>query len=448
MGQGSMTARADLLKVGIVALALAVLLSGCTEKEEILAGPRLDLRAQLDQAQPTPEPTAQPVALSLPAQATNRDWTHRGGNAQHRPGHPALGGTLAPLWVVSIGAGDGRQHRITAEPVVTADRIFTLDSRALVSAVSTGGALLWSRDLTPENESADDASGGGLAIGGNRLFVTSGFGRLTALDTATGSVIWSQRFDAPVSAAPTVEGDLLYVVAEDSSAWAIEADSGKVHWQLPGTPSIAGVVGGPGPAISGQIVILPFPSGEVQGVLKDSGLKLWQATVGGKRLGRASAFVPDITGDPVIVGDTAYIGNQGGRLAAVDVRSGSRLWTAGEGAYGTVMPVGGSLFLVSDAAQLVRLDADTGALIWAVDLPEFTTDKVKKLKDVYANYGPLLAGGRLIVASGDGVIRQFDPASGALTGSLGLDGAAATDPVVAGGVLYLVTTDGKLHAFR
>ena len=67
---------------------------------------------------------------------------------------------------------------------------------------------------------------------------------------------------------------------------------------------------------------------------------------------------------------------------------------------------------------------------------------------VVAHFGPVLAGGRLIVASSDGLIRAFDPASGALAGSVELPGGAASAPAVAGGVLYVVTKDGKLRAFR
>ncbi|MGB2893874.1 MAG: PQQ-binding-like beta-propeller repeat protein, partial [Albidovulum sp.] len=39
-------------------------------------------------------------------------------------------------------------------------------------------------------------------------------------------------------------------------------------------------------------------------------------------------------------------------------------------------------------------------------------------------------------------------ASGALAGSVELPGGAASAPAVAGGVLYVVTKDGKLRAFR
>ena len=66
----------------------------------------------------------------------------------------------------------------------------------------------------------------------------------------------------------------------------------------------------------------------------------------------------------------------------------------------------------------------------------------------YAHFGPILAGGRLIVASSDGQMRGFDPVSGAVREVVPLPGGAATHPVVAGGVLYVVSGDGQLMAFR
>jgi len=430
----------------LVALGLVGLMAACTEREEILTGDRLDLRAPLDgTAIPVadqPAPVAQPI--SLPAVSANRDWQQRGGGVAHA----ALGASLAPLWATAIGTGDGRKLKISAEPVVAGGRVFTLDAAATVAATGVDGSPLWSRDLTPPADAAGEGSGGGIAYAAGRLYVTSGFGAVFALDGETGAVIWSQSADAPLSAAPTVSGGVVYVVAENSAAMAIDADTGKVKWQVQGTASRTGMFGGAGPVVTDRLVILAFPSGEVRAVLKDSGLQVWLANIGGTRLGRAYNGVPDIVGDPVIVGQSLVIGNQSGHMAAVDVGSGTRLWDADQGTYGGAVPAGGSLFLVSDAAELVRLDATTGALIWAVPLPEYTTDKVKKLKEVYANYGPVLAGGRLLVASGDGLVRSFDPASGALVSTIEIGGAASADPAVAAGVLYIVTSDGKLRAFR
>ncbi|WP_340423323.1 PQQ-binding-like beta-propeller repeat protein [Yoonia sp. GPGPB17] len=59
-----------------------------------------------------------------------------------------------------------------------------------------------------------------------------------------------------------------------------------------------------------------------------------------------------------------------------------------------------------------------------------------------------MAGGRLIVTSSDGLIRQFDPTSGALIGQIDLPGGAASGPVIAGEALYVLSKNGQLHAFR
>jgi outer membrane protein assembly factor BamB len=83
-----------------------------------------------------------------------------------------------------------------------------------------------------------------------------------------------------------------------------------------------------------------------------------------------------------------------------------------------------------------------------VQLPVFLTDNTRRQSERYAHFGPVLAGGRLIVASSDGVIRQFDPVSGAGLGDIALPGGAASNPVVAGGTLYLLNRDGQLVAFR
>ncbi|MEO0380029.1 MAG: PQQ-binding-like beta-propeller repeat protein, partial [Pseudomonadota bacterium] len=81
-------------------------------------------------------------------------------------------------------------------------------------------------------------------------------------------------------------------------------------------------------------------------------------------------------------------------------------------------------------------------------LPNFVSDRPGRQVEVFAHHGPILAGGRLIVASSDGLLRSFDPASGSLTGTAEIPSGATTAPVVAGQTLYLVTRKGQLVAYR
>lgn len=426
--------------LGVAALCLV---AACTQNEVILPGEREPIRAE--EASLAPE-TAPADALALPAVQRNASWLQGHGTPATRTDHPAFGSAPRTLWTAPIGKGDTRKLRITADPVIADGRIFTLDSEALVSATSTAGKTLWTRNLAPARDGAGQGSGGGLAIGGGRLYVSSGYGTVTALDPASGAEIWSQKLQASGTAAPSYDGEIVYLVAGDRTAWALEADTGRIRWQIDGLEDVNNVHGGPAPAVTDQFVIFGYGSGDVQGAFKKGGLRMWNATLAGNRNGFAINRVSDITGDPVVVGDTVYVSNHSGRLVALNAVSGSRKWTVRDAALQPVWVSGGAVFFISDRNALKRVNVSDGAEVWSVELPGYTTQRPRKRDEIHGNYGPILAGGRLYVAGGDGRLRAFDPDSGALLGTAGIPGGATTNPVVAGGVMYIVTKNGQLQA--
>lgn len=431
----------------VAAILAALILSGCGEQEPILPGERLDLRDGTPGASQA-DTVNRALPLSLPAATVNADWTHRNGNPAHALEHPALVRGLSEAWSVEIGQGNTRKHRITADPVVAGGRVYTLDSRANVTATTTSGEVLWSRDLTPAADRTDDASGGGIAAGTDAIYVTTAFGDLTALNAATGETLWKQDLEAAATGAPTVSGGVVYVVTRNALGWAIDAASGRILWQVLGAPSDSGLAGGPSPAIAGSLVIFPLSSGQMIAAVSGPGTQAWAASVGGQRRDRAFSRYSDLTGDPVVVDGVIYAGSHSGRAAAFEAATGQQLWLAKVGAMSPVWVAGGSVFLISDDNRLVRLDAKTGEQVWTIDLPFFTRDRLAKRETTYAHYGPVLAGGRLLVASDDGMLRAYDPATGDFVNATELPDGAARNPVVAGGTLYLVTEDGTLRAFR
>lgn len=428
----------------VLAVVGAVMLAACGEREVILPGEREELRGQAPQL----ELPSEVRSIRLASQVSNKNWTHRIGTPKYRTTHPALSVAPALAWSADIGAGEGKRQRISTDPIVADGRIFTIDSEATLTATSTAGAPLWSLDMTPAGDNSRDASGGGMAIGDGKLFVTTGFGRLKALDPATGEVLWDQKLETTGNGTPTVYGDLVYFVSGDNLGWAVDTDTGRIAWQLFSAPSVNNLQVPSAPAVNDRFVIFAFGSGEVQAAFRRGGVRFWDAGIQGQRVGRALSTVSDISGDPVIVGNTIYVANHSGRLAALDVETGERRWTAEQGALSPVWPAGDSLFLVNEQNQLVRLDARTGEPVWIKNLPDFVKDKPRKQVRRYAHYGPVLAGGRLIVASSDGVLRSFDPESGALVHSTEIPGGAASNPVVVNNTLYVVGKKGQLHAFR
>ncbi len=444
------------LLAGVAALAV---LAACGEREVILPGERFSIRTPLEDSVPTeanPKPkapsegvvsTSRPI--SLPAAQANADWGQRGGNARHAAPHAAVSKAPVAIWSANMGAGNSRKNRISAAPVVLGGRVFAMDAGMSVTALSTGGGLLWQTDLTADFDKGGGVSGGGLAASGGQVFATTAYGEVVALDAKSGGVMWRQRIDAPAIGAPAVEGNRVYVSGRDGSAWALDAANGKVVWQVFGAPGKSGWLGAAAPTVGDSVVYFPSNSGDLMAVLKPGGgTPIWHSSAAGKRLGRAYAGNFDITGDAALVGGTLYAGTGAGRTIAVDAGSGQQIWGASEGAMGPLAIAGGSIFIVNDEARLVRLDATDGSVVWSVEMPYFEAEKVKKRKAITAHYGPVLAGGRVWVASSDGKLSAFSPTDGSLVYQTAIPGGAAGQPAVAGGVIYVVTTKGQVVAFR
>ena len=455
MGLGSTIFPQKMFGTGALLVALlvaALVLTGC-EREVVLSGERFStdvpLAATLDGSGADVAVTADVAReINLPAAVRLSAWNQRGYDATNRTPHAALGTSLTQVWSAEIGRGNSRRNRITADPVAADGRVFTMDATAgvVATSLSTGGAL-WSADLQPGFDRGGSVSGGGLALAAGRLFVTTGFGELIAMDPATGAVHWRQRLEAGIGA-PTIDGGTVYVVSRNNQGWAVDAETGRLEWNVPGTASAAILSGGAAPAMTSRIAVMPFGSGEIGGILRRSGAALWTTSVAGGRNGVAYSNINDITSDPVIANGRIYAGNQSGRVVAIDVTRGTHLWQANEGAYSPVLVTGGALFFVSDRNELIRLDASSGARVWGTELPLYVNDRERRRRAVFTHFGPILAGGRLLVASGDGNVRFFSPESGALVGSVELRQGAAAHPIVVNDMLLVVTEDGRLTAFR
>ncbi|MEZ5798418.1 MAG: PQQ-binding-like beta-propeller repeat protein [Paracoccaceae bacterium] len=233
------------------------------------------------------------------------------------------------VWATNVGAGNSRKNRITAAPVVAGGRVFAMDAGAVVSAVSTGGALLWQADLTAGFDKGGGVSGGGLAAQGNRAPATTGYGEVVAMDAASGQMLWRQRVDAPAQGAPAVDGGVVYVTGRDGSAWAIDADNGKVIWQVFG--ALQGRAGWAAPrrpwATARCISAMPGLDGRLK---VGDGTAVWHASAAGS--GWPGRCQPHITGDAALVGGTLYTGT-GGRTVALE--AGLARWSgASPGAMG------------------------------------------------------------------------------------------------------------------
>jgi outer membrane protein assembly factor BamB len=435
----------------LVSLALAAtLLSGCgvvgkSRPKTPVVGERVSVLSTDPDVQVDPATAALP--FTLPAASANASWNQPGGTPSKSAGHPALGTSLTEAWNVSIGQGTTVDARLAAPPVISGGNVYTIDTSATVRAfdAATGGQR-WAVQFGTERGNNASLFGGGVAVEGDRVFATNGLGFVAALSTANGSQLWQVRPGGPLRGAPTVAGDTLYVMSQDNQLYSLKAADGATNWSATAAVEIAGVFGTAAPAFERGTVVAGFSSGELNAYRFENGRLVWQDALARTSISTSVATLSDIDASPVIDNGQVFALGQGGRMVALDLISGQRIWELNLAGIATPWIAGDWLFAVTDDAKVMAISRTNGKIRWINQLPAFENQKAKRGPISYV--GPVLAGGRLILGGSNGVMVNIDPASGAFQSQTNVGAAISQPPVVANNTLYVLDDRGRLHAYR
>jgi outer membrane protein assembly factor BamB len=457
-----------------LAAVLCVGLSGCsiiraanfldrtTNKAVASQGERIPVLPEQDQI--TPSAALKGQDFSLPAPAVMADWPLPGGTPQQSVEHVAAAPALRIAWRQPLGlAGLNRKHFVTAPPVMADGKVFAMDGQAHVSAHNAiNGRRVWEVDVRPKGKDDRrdrDAYGGGLAYAGGKLFVTSGYRLITALDAKTGRQLWVTRTDAPLHGAPNVADGRIFTVTLDDELLAFDTDKGQPLWNYQAIIEPARILAASSPAIDGSTIVSGFGSGELVAQNAPNGNDLWgPVALSQSSRNNALSEIRDIAGRPVIYKGDVYAASHAGLFAAIDMRTGTQRWSLPISSQTTPWAAGDVVYVISTAGQLVCVARDSGQVYWVQDLnapPPTNTlttrgrrrKQPKAPKKAYWS-GPILASNRLIVVSSNGDLRALDPKTGDTQRTIKLGAPAMQTPIAAGNMLYVVTEKAELIAIR
>ncbi len=392
-------------------------------------------------------PELQSSTLTLPTPTTLDAWPNEGGSAAHSGGHPLVGPTLSIAWKRSVGEGSSRRSRVNAPPVVGGGRLFAIDGTGRVSALDmTSGSRVWSQRLRSGSRRDREARAGGVAYSDDMVFVASGYGFMAALDAASGEEIWRTATSGPMHSAPTVSDGRVFAVSFDSELYALDAASGDVLWTYQSLSEPARILSSSSPAVAGDTVIAPFASGEIAALRVENGRQVWTETLTRTGPMTALAELNDIAGSPVVADGFVYAVSHSGSLGAFDLRTGQRVWAAAAGGIHMPWVAGDAVFVVTSDAQVAAISRVDGRAYWVRQLDRF--DNAEKRKGRVSWAGPVLAGGRLVLASSKGNFIELDPGTGETVNGLRLGDPVYVAPIVAGDTVYVMSDDARLIALR
>jgi outer membrane protein assembly factor BamB len=435
-------------RLWLIGAALAVL-AGCStfmgaSEDPPLPGERISIL--LHQSTLQPDPGAAAAEITLPPPTPNADWPQAGGFANHAMQHLELNAKIQQVWSQNIGSGSNDEERIVAEPIVAGGLVFTLDSENDVSAFDAKtGDEVWTDELTPDDED-DGHFGGGLGYENGQVIVSTGFGHIVALDAKTGKENWRRPLNTPFRSAPTVRGGRVFVISVANQLYVLAADDGRTLWNHTGIEEPASLLGGASPAVDGNVVVVPYSSGELFALRVENGRELWSVSLADTARAGTTTNISQIRGRPIIDRGVVIAISNGGLIAAIDLRTGRRIWERNIGGMENPWVAGDFLYVLSGNSEVVALGRTTGRIHWVQPLQQWEDPEDRTGRIIWT--GPVLAGDRLIVAGSNGLALTLSPYSGKVLGEEELPDGVSVPPIIADKSLYFLTDDADLVAYR
>ncbi len=431
-------------------LVTALAVSGCggfkkAKPRNMLLGERIPVLNYETKAEAEPE--LADLTVVLPTPEVNAEWNQPGGSASKSNGQLALPDAIAPVWSVSIGKGSTATRRLNAGPVIAGGRVFTMDTAGDVRAFdSKTGGTLWTKRIAVAKHNDNAAFGGGVSVGDGRVYATTGYGIVAAFDAGNGTELWRQSLGVPLRGAPAVSGNRVYVLTQDNQLFSLNAEKGETVWTVAGTVEVAGLLGAAAPAIALDTVVVGFSSGELNALRAENGRTVWADALARTGRSTAMAALSDIDASPVIDRGRVFAIGHGGRMAALELATGQRVWERNFAGTSTPWAAGEFVFVVTLEGEVVCMTRGEGKIRWVLALDRYGKPKTKANPIQWS--GPVLASDRLIVVGSNQQMVMISPFTGKKLTTIKLKSPAYIAPAVADNSAYVLTDDGKLTAYR
>lgn len=220
----------------MVVLAVAVTLSGCSifrnsgknsRNKNRIPGERISVLSY--EGRLSADPRIADVKVTLPKPYDDKTWPQAGGDLSHVMQHLDLGANPRVAWKAKIGKGSGGTERLVASPIVADGKVFTLDANNTVEARrASDGRRLWETTLKQKGEKKEAGIGGGISYNNGVIYVTSGFGFVSALDAENGREMWRKATGSPMRGAPSIADGRIFALSYDNQLFAMTTANGDI----------------------------------------------------------------------------------------------------------------------------------------------------------------------------------------------------------------------------
>ena len=226
---------------------------------------------------------------------------------------------LKKQWSIKIGDGQGDGfYKIT--PTLVDGVLYVASSDGEVAAISAAdGGRLWRVEL-------ERPLSGGVGYHDRSLYLGGADGSVLQLSANDGVVEWEAAVSGEVLAAPAVSDDWVIVQTYDGKLLGFQPGADEPAWTFTSDVPVLTLRGTSTPILVGDNAIAGFGDGKVVAVDVNSGNVSWESRIGVPQGSSEIDRIVDIDGAMTQQGIELFVASYQGRVAALDSRTGRKLW--------------------------------------------------------------------------------------------------------------------------
>ncbi len=334
------------------------------------------------------------------------------------------------LWSEKVGSGTDKQY-LKLAPVVANQRLYVADADGSIQARdATNGNRLWSID-------ADVRITGGPGFGENTILVGTGEAETIAYSANDGEEMWRATVSSEILSPPQKANNTVVVRTGDGKVFGLSGNTGKRLWIYDRTVPSLTLRGTSNPVISDDLVIAGFDGGKMAALDVRTGKLAWEASVAVARGSTDVERMVDIDSTPLEVDGVIYIATLQGHLSALQLETGRVLWDREISSYAGFGADQQNIYVTDDESHIWAFERFTSTSVW----------KQEKLH-MRAITAPASIGDYIVVGDYDGYLHWMSKASGKFVARVEMCGdRIITPPIVVGKILYGYCSNGTLTAY-
>ena len=190
---------------------------------------------------------------------------------------------------------------------------------------------------------------------------------MIALDQSTGEQKWLSLVTSEVLSAPAVNSDVVVVQTQDDRLIGFDAGTGNQRWIYENSPAVLTLRGTSAPVLTSRLAIAGFSTGKVVAIDLERGVPVWEQRIAVPQGRSELDRVVDIDGNLMLAGDTLYVVSYQGRVAGLDVNSGSVLWQREASSYVGLAQGLGSVYVSLASGTVEGIDERSASALWSND---------------------------------------------------------------------------------